>query len=181
MATELFMRRQLSALRPIDAAGEQALGEIASGEVLRVTVRRPRNVLHHRKFFALIKTIFPHQSLYPTEETLLAAMKVALGYGETVKLPDGRAIIIPKSISFSNMDQTAFDQFYARAVHLILSRILPGVSRAELAREVHEILAGYSDTASGGERASEPGDGPLGGAGAGARDLAAQGAMKTDG
>ena len=141
--TELFLRRHMGALRPVDAAGESVLAEIAAGEIVRAVISRPRNVQHHRKFFALIKAIFPHQELYPTEATLLAAIKVALGYGETVKLPDGRAIIIPKSISFAKMDQAAFTQFYDRAVSLILTRILPGVSRADLAREVADILAGY--------------------------------------
>lgn len=142
MATEAFMRRHMGALRPIDAAGEQALADIPRGELVRVTIRRPRNVQHHRKFFALVNAIFPHQDLYPTEEMLLAAIKVALGYGDSVKLPDGRTIIIPSSISFAKMDQKAFEAFYDRALTLILGKILPGVGKEELEREVDDILAG---------------------------------------
>ena len=138
------MRRHMGALRPIDAAGEQALAEIPHGELVRVTIRRPRNVQHHRKFFALIAAIYPHQDLYPTEETLLAAIKVALGYGESIKLPDGRTIIVPGSISFAKMDQKAFAEFYDRALTLILARILPSVNKADLEREIDEILAGYN-------------------------------------
>lgn len=144
MATELFARRHMGALRPIDAAGEQALADIPQGELVRVTIRRPRNVQHHRKFFALVAAIYPHQDLYPTEETLLAAIKVALGYGESIKLPDGRTIIVPGSISFAKMDQKAFADFYDRALTLILARILPGVNKADLEREIDEILAGYN-------------------------------------
>lgn len=143
MATEAFLRKQMGALRPFDSAGEAVLAEIAHGEMVRVTIRRPRNVNHHRKFWALLAVIFPHQTHYPTEETLLAAIKVALGYGESVKLPDGRTIIIPGSISFAKMDQKAFEQFYDRALTLILTRILPGVDRKDLEREVADILAGY--------------------------------------
>ncbi len=144
MAVEVFLRRQLGALRAIDATGEEALKDIPQNEIVRVTIRRPRNVAHHRKFWALIAVIFPHQSLYPTEEMLLAAMKVALGFGETIKLPDGRVIIIPKSISFAKLDQHAFEQFYDRAVLLITTKILPGVDRKDLEREVADILAGAS-------------------------------------
>ena len=135
----------MGALRPIDAAGESALADIPQGEIVRVTIRRPRNVQHHRKFFALINVIFPHQDLYPTEEMLLAAMKVALGFGDSIKLPDGRTIIVPKSISFAKMDQAAFDKFYDRALALILTKILPGVDRKDLETEVADILAGYRD------------------------------------
>lgn len=143
MAIEAFLRRQMGALRPIDAVGEQVLADIPPGEIVRVTIRRPRNVQHHRKFFALLNAIYPHQDLYPSEETLLAAIKVALGYGESVKLPDGRTIIVPSSISFAKMDQRAFEGFYDRALTLILTKILPGVDRADLEREVTDILAGY--------------------------------------
>jgi len=144
MATELFARRHMGALRPVDAVGEALLAEIPQGELVRVTIRRPRNVQHHRLFFALIATIFPHQDLYPTEEMLLAAIKVALGYGDSVKLPDGRTIIVPSSISFAKMDQKAFSEFYDRALALILTKILPNVDKADLEREVNDILAGYT-------------------------------------
>lgn len=140
------MRRQMGALRPIDAMGEEALADIPQNELVRVTIKRPRNVQHHRKFFALINAIFPHQTLYPTEEALLAAMKVALGFGQQVKLPDGRVIVIPRSISFAKMDQKSFAEFYDRALTLILTRILPGVNKKDLQREVDDILAGYGSS-----------------------------------
>lgn len=172
MSTEAFFRRQMGALRPVDAAGEQALADIPQGELVRVTIRRPRNVLHHRKWFALLNVIFPHQSLYPTQETLLAAIKVALGYGDTVKLPDGRTIIVPGSISFAKMDQTAFTSFYDRAVNLIVTKIIPGVGREDLEREVNEILDGYdSSGGTAGGRATPEGAGGSPGV---ARNLAGQ-------
>lgn len=149
MAVEIFLRRQMGALRPIDAMGEQAIADIPQNELVRVTIKRPRNVQHHRKFWALVAAIFPHQSLYPTEEALLAAMKVALGFGSQVTLPDKRIIVIPGSISFAKMDQKAFDQFYERAVALIVSKILPNVDRKDLEREVADILAGYGGDAGG--------------------------------
>jgi hypothetical protein len=40
------------------------------------------------------------------------------------------------------MDQASFDQFYERVVQVILTRILPGVSNAELERQVVDILQG---------------------------------------
>jgi hypothetical protein len=144
--TEFIARRQMGALRPIDAAGEEALADIPSGELVRVKISRPRNPGHHRKWRALIAAIFPHQDTYPTEDLLIAAMKVALGYGDTVKLPDGRQIIVPRSLSFAKLDQAGFDAFYARALKLILERILPGVGKEELEREVEDILAGYQNT-----------------------------------
>lgn len=142
MATELFMRRALGTLRPVDAAGEEALRSMRGDEIVHVTIKRKRNERHHRKFFALLNVVFPHQDTYPTMETFRAAVTCALGFADTVKLPDGRVILVPRSISFANMDQTEFDAFYERAVALICTRIIPGIGRADVEREVSDIIVG---------------------------------------
>lgn len=142
MADAFFARRVLGSLKPIDAMGEEAIGGIKAGEVVRVEVTRPRNVKHHRKFFALLNVIYPHQTTYPTPEQFRAAITVALGFGESIKLLGGRTIIVPGSISFSKMDQAEFDKFYDRAVELIATKVLPGIDRADVDREVNDILEG---------------------------------------
>jgi hypothetical protein len=45
------------------------------------------------------------------------------------------------------MDQDEFEQLYERAVELILTRILPGVGREDLDRQVAEIMAGRKEEA----------------------------------
>lgn len=142
MAEILFMRRTLTGLQPGDRLSAEALERIPLGAEVRAEVTRPRNLKHHKKFFALLKAIFPHQTIYPTMTLFRGAVEVALGYGETMKLPDGRVMMIPQSISFASMDQTEFEALFDRAVELITTRILPGVDKADLSREVAEILAG---------------------------------------
>ena len=142
MATTIHLRRVLSRLAPADAASEELLNALPTGKEVKAVITIPRNVKHHRKFFALLNVIFPHQETYPTRESLLNAIKCALGYGETITLPDGRIVLSPGSISFSKMDQNDFNAFYERAVRLITERILPGVDSTDLEREVEEILQG---------------------------------------
>jgi hypothetical protein len=142
MALTFFARRHLNALRPIDALGEEALADVKAGEVVEVTVKRKRRIAHHNKFFALLNAVFKHQKQYPTMKGFRAAVTVALGYGETVKLPNGRTIIVPDSIAFSKMDQTEFEQFYERALELIETKILPGIDREDVRREVDDIIMG---------------------------------------
>ena len=142
MATTLFLQRSLNSLKPVDAHGEEMLRGLPKGKHLKAVITQPRNVQHHRKFFALLNAIHPHQDTYPTIDSLLCAMKCALGYGETVELPDGRIVLVPGSISFAKMDQADFSNFYARAVALIETKILPGVDSADLKREVAEIMRG---------------------------------------
>jgi hypothetical protein len=147
MSETLYMRRQLGALRPSDPASAEVLERLPADEDVRVEVFRPRNVKLHRKFFALLQVVYPHQNLYPTFDTFRAAIEVALGYGDSVKVGKGRTIIVPKSISFAKLDQAGFEQLYERAVDLITTRILPAVHRADLEREVADILAGREKAA----------------------------------
>lgn len=144
MATDLYMVRKLSSLVPSDRMSEELLRELPEGAVLKAVVTSPRNLKHHRKFMALMQVIFPHQTTYPTMDSLRKAIAVALGYGDTIKFPDGRIMLIPKSISFAKMDQTAFTEFYDRALELVQTKILPSVDSDDLEREVNEILEGRS-------------------------------------
>lgn len=142
MATDIFLKRRLGGLFPADAMSEAALLDMPANATVKARITVPRNIQHHRKFFALLQAVLPHQETYATLDALTAAMKVATGHGETVKLPDGRLVLVPGSISFAKMDQKAFEAFYDRAVDIILTRILPGIDRADIEAQVHDILNG---------------------------------------
>lgn len=138
----IFMRRTLTGLRPTDALGGEALERVPLNEDVRVEITRPRRLGHHRKFFALLNAVFPHQTTYGSLNLFRAAIEVSLGFGESVKLPGGRTIIIPKSIGFSSMDQTEFDTLFDKAVELIVTRIIPGLDSDDLRKEVDDIILG---------------------------------------
>jgi hypothetical protein len=142
MAETLFMRRTVGGLRPINRMGEDALAKYPLNTEIKAEITQPRNLGHHKKFFALLQALFPHQEIYPTLDSFRAAMTCALGYGETVTLKDGRIVLVPGSISFAKMDQAAFNDFYDRALELIATRILPGIGREDVDREVAEIIDG---------------------------------------
>jgi hypothetical protein len=42
------------------------------------------------------------------------------------------------------MSQDRFEQWYDRALDVILTKILPGVDRQDLTDQVNQILAGYA-------------------------------------
>ena len=144
MATEVYLKRRMGALYPTNRGDEEALMSLPEGVTVKAVITQPRNVKHHRMFMALLNAVYPHQEAYGTFESFHAAIKVALNYGETVVLPDGRVIIVPGSISFAKMDQTTFNQFFDKAVDLILNKVLRGVEKPELMQQVNEILEGRS-------------------------------------
>jgi hypothetical protein len=142
MAETVFLTRTLGGFRAANAIAVEALERIPAGQEIKAEITRPRNLRHHRKFFALLQVIFPHQQTYSTMRAFRAALTCAAGHCEVALLPDGRTILVPESISFGKLDQAAFEQFYERALDVVLTRILPGIDRDDVTREVDEVLAG---------------------------------------
>ena len=139
---ELWLTRKMDMLVPANEQSLDALRAMKVGEWYRADIKLPRNVKHHKKYFALLGAVHPHQSMWPTFRKFRAKFEEALGCGEYYVNGRGERYFENESISFANMDQDEFEQFYERAVELILTRILPGVGRADLDRQVSEILEG---------------------------------------
>lgn len=136
------MKRILGSLVPTDRRSEELLKELPDHTCFRVEVRQPRNVDHHRKYWALIQAIFPHQSQYATTRHLHEALKLSVGHFDMIKSLKGVEVPVTRETNFSKMDQAEFAQFYDRVVDLILTRLLPGVGQAHLEAQVLDILEG---------------------------------------
>lgn len=144
MAT-LLLAKKLRALYPVDEAAEDIVRRMGQGEIVEVTMRRPRNPKHHRKYFALLGLVWEQldHSEYPTIETLLTELKIRTGhYDRRDLLVDGKRypVLTPKSISFANMDQTEFEAFFDRCCDHIAKDVLPGITREDLRREVSILI-----------------------------------------
>lgn len=143
MATEAWIiRTQLGHLVPANAQSKEALDKLPVNEWRLASIRLPRNVKFLRKWMALQAAVYPHQDEWPTFNSFKRAIKKALGLGEWVVSKSGHREFEEGSISFAKMDEDEFEQFYERGVELILTRVLPGVDREDLNREIEDILAG---------------------------------------
>ena len=139
--TVMSFRKRGHAIFPADTTAEAMLGKIADGDIFLMKSHRARNPQHHRKFFALLDKIHEHLSdevleAYPTTDKLLIGIKYALGYMDTMMMPNGDVIKTPKSIAFESLDQTGFETFYQRVMRLACDQLLPGVTDAELEAEI---------------------------------------------
>lgn len=121
-----------------DEEAEDAIARIAHGEALLIDIRRPRNLKFHRKYWALIATVFDNQERYPTREHLHVAVKLAAGWFDSMVLEDGRLVYVPRSISFAAMDEDEFTKFYSEAVGAII-RLLPQFNAEFLLEAVSEF------------------------------------------
>ena len=141
MAVEALFHKVGAKLAPYDRQAVDALGAVPAGTVLRLKWTRPRNIRHHRKLFVLLQLVVDATDHFSSKETLLDSLKVATGHYRNWKV-GGREYLQPTSISFSAMDQDAFEAFYSSAVDMIVNYILPGIDREDLERDVNELLEG---------------------------------------
>jgi hypothetical protein len=137
--TDAVFRKELGCLRPADEEAEKVLRGIKMGECVTVSVKRPRNLQHHRKFYALMNLILQNQDHYKSVDEIVAAFKFATGHVDSIKTKRG-IIQIPRSIAFANMGQMEFSAFYDMAVDFVLAEVIPGLGRAELEREILEMV-----------------------------------------
>jgi len=97
-----------------------SLKKIKPNEMVEVEIKKKRNIMHHRKFFALIDLVYQNQELYTNSENLRNDLTIAAGYYDTRFNFEGVEIIEAKSISFAAMDQTEFNDFYNAVVDTIV-------------------------------------------------------------
>ena len=138
---DLYLTRTLTGLAASDDAGREILRRIKVGSVVKAEIVRPRNLRHHRQFFALLNLVWSSAGDWPSVEDLLIELKLKLGITRDVIIREsGEVVKVLGSISFANMDQSQFDAFYERAV-TALCDIAGGIDGEALRAEVLQQLA----------------------------------------
>ena len=140
---KIAMRREGYALVPVDEESARQITMLDSNRSFLVKVSQPRNERHHRLLWALLRKVWDNLSdedraEYPEPSSLLAAVKVALGYYDMVRGATGRTTAVLRSTSFENMDQGEFRRFFNGAVGVLNERFVR-VENAELKREILEM------------------------------------------
>ncbi|HQC63267.1 MAG TPA: DUF1367 family protein [Candidatus Marinimicrobia bacterium] len=117
---EIFLvKTQSGVLAPFDDADAQRMAKIKTNEVVRAEITKPRNLLFHKKFMALVRLVFENQERYNSIEDLLVEFKLKVGHYKEHITTDGKIVYVPKSISFSQMDEYEFNEFYNKALNVL--------------------------------------------------------------
>ena len=128
----------------------QLLSKIKTGSVVFADVKRPRNYLFHKKFFALLQVGFDAWEPDAVEFNGLPAQKnfdrfrkdcvISAGYYDTVVNLKGDVRAEAKSISFGAMDESEFAELYSSVANVLLQRVLRNYTREDLDETVERIL-----------------------------------------
>lgn len=139
---DIYLTRTLTGFAAADDAALAALRKIKLGRTVRCEIAAPRNIQHHRKFFALLNTVWAATGDWVSVDDLLIELKFNLGITrELVIRKTGEVVKIVGSISFASMDQAAFDAFYESAIQE-LCFMAGGIESDHLRQEVlHQLAA----------------------------------------
>lgn len=151
MATEVIIRREGSALLPVDAAQEAKIWDIPADKTLRATVKVPRDGWRLRRYHALCHRVAEALEAMgrdnATREHVDMVLRVATGFCELVPLPlalvnahgvEYAALV--RSLSFSSMGEAEFARF-ERAAHVFVAEyLLPHVTVRQLREDIGKIV-----------------------------------------
>lgn len=140
MAT-INVTRTLSGLAPADDRARKVLAKVAQGAVIQIEYKQPRNGPMHRRYWALCQMVYDNTEGYGSAEQVSDHLKILAGHCDQVaSKATGEVFLIPKSISFSAMDQGEFDQFWGLVVKAVCEHLLPGVTQPEIENELLSLV-----------------------------------------
>ena len=125
-----------------DSRSLDRLSKFRQGDIVTADIRRPRNPKHNAKFWVLMDTVWQSteiQDRYASPRALAKAIELALGYFDTIELPDGTRGQAIHSLNFESMSQDDFSEFYQQAIDVIVEQLVPHLNRDDLAREVEAM------------------------------------------
>ena len=121
---KLFVTRTLLGLQPCTSTDFDNIqaAKLKLGEIYEVEIKRKRNYEFHKKYFALLTITFQNQKKLTgiSFDEFRAYVTMKAGYYKTVTTDKGM-FTLPKSISFSSMDNIEFDDLYQKTIDVCIS------------------------------------------------------------
>ena len=115
--TQIWLKRVGNALYPDGDASIDALSLLPFGRPLRGEIDQPRNLKHHKLFFALCARIA--KGIGKDAEFVERAFKIETGHFAHYTLANGRDVVVLGSIAFHKFDQVAFDAFWKECLDIM--------------------------------------------------------------
>lgn len=132
-----------SGLKPLYDSDYDEKKKLKIGEVYEATIKRPRNLSFHKKYFALINLAWKYQNEISVEhfthniELFRKTVEVAAGWCDPIYSTDRKEWVeVPKSISFDKMDEDEFQNLYERVKDVLFKYFLKNISVEEFEKNL---------------------------------------------
>ena len=147
-ADKAIARRVLFGI--VDGLGEKGKGQwrrffnrlmkLEPGEMVEIKTHQERIGWYHRKHMALEQAIFESQERFDNFKGFRDWLKVGAGHCDWYPGPKGGVFPVPKTISYSKLEQGEMEEFHAEAVKFLrtehagatLWKHLPPMARVEM-------------------------------------------------
>jgi hypothetical protein len=126
-------------IQPATEQDEERLRLVRVGDLLPVSIKKPRNGRDHRRFWALVRFIRDNHDRLHTDEAVVLELKLRAGHYREHITGYGEILFVPKSISYDEVDQTEFLDFYQKALRAACTELLPKVPQPELEQYLERI------------------------------------------
>jgi len=138
---EVIVRAENGRLHPRDPHSQEIILGLSRDVDVMAKIWQPRNLQQTRFMYALLNKIARTHPDLTTPEAILHHFKIFARLFDPIVGHDGRTYIVPRSLSFTSMDQAEFQQIFEHQFKpFIRERVLPGVTDADLYREVMDSL-----------------------------------------
>lgn len=127
---KIWVYKSESKLNPATSEDKEKVNKMPVGEPFQISYVQQRNPAFNRKYWALVNLVLQnlpetveeslmqnHQFRIKTKEDVHFYIKLKNGFVEKKYIgKDGNIAWVPKSISFDNMDEMEFQEFFDKAV-----------------------------------------------------------------
>jgi hypothetical protein len=117
--TTILLRRVGGMLHPADAHAAAALAKIPLKKTVAMRALRVRSPEQLALYWRILERVVDSTGRWRCAEELHLALKVATGRVSTVRLIDGRRVLVPDSIAFDQMSQDEFQAYLQDALRVI--------------------------------------------------------------
>jgi hypothetical protein len=94
--------------------------KMKAGVFFECDVKKKRNYMFHKKYFALINMVFENQEHFNNIDDLRDEITIESGFFKKYENLQGDIIKKPLSINFSNMDELKFNELYSATIDTII-------------------------------------------------------------
>lgn len=134
---KVLLRRTEQGYVPVYESDIDRMKRIGIGDEVMAELTKPRNYQFHKKFMALVNLGFSNQDKIENFDHYRYILEMKAGNFEAVETGKG-TVYFPKSISFSSMDETEFQELYDKVVDILCKEL--DLTNEIIAEEIKNFL-----------------------------------------
>lgn len=142
------------ALAPVDEEARALVEKLKTGQGVRASIKRARNVRFHRKAFALFKLAFDSwepetpqnykgEAVSKDFDRFRKDMTILAGFYRAVYNARGQVRLEAESLSFASMDEGRFEKVFRAVLTVVWNRVLRNFgyeTEGDVERVIEELM-----------------------------------------